>query len=152
MSEWKEYGERIVPEASDKESHTWPQFLAGLEEGKTDAVRRRGWVPVTLYFLADDYMRLYGAVQLRHELNDALLEFGGHVGYGIRPLERHKGYATLMLAMALDKARNLQLTRVLITCDKKNTGSAKTIINNGGILENERQHKERITQRYWIEL
>lgn len=152
LSDWKASGEAIIPSASAKGKITYQQFLADLEEGKTEAVRRRGWVPATLYFLADDRKRLYGAVHVRHELNDSLINFGGHIGYGIRPSERHKGYATRMLGLALNKARSLHLKHVLVTCDKNNSGSAKTIINNGGILENEIRHGERITQRYWIEL
>jgi predicted acetyltransferase len=152
LSDWKESGEEIIPSASAKGKSTYQQFLADLEEGKTETVRRRGWVPATLYFLTDDHMRLYGAVHVRHELNESLINFGGHIGYGVRPSQRHKGYATTMLALALEKARALHLKRVLLTCDKTNRGSAKTIINNGGILENEIRHGERVTQRYWIKL
>lgn len=151
-SEWKKSGEEIIPSASDKGERSYQQFLAFLNEGKTDAVRQRGLVPATLYFLADEHHHLYGAVHLRHELNDALLQIGGHIGYGVRPSERHKGYATKMLALALDKARERHLKRVLLTCDKNNTASARTIIRNGGVLENEVRNSERITQRYWIEL
>ncbi|WP_028983542.1 GNAT family N-acetyltransferase [Sporolactobacillus terrae] len=152
LSEWVASGEEIIPSASAKGAISYQQFLAELEEGKTAAVRKRGWVPATLYFLADANGRLYGAVHLRHELNEALLDLGGHIGYGVRPSERCKGFATKMLALALDKARALHLKRVLLTCDKNNRGSAKTIIHNGGILENELRHGDRITQRYWIEL
>ncbi|MCL1631983.1 GNAT family N-acetyltransferase [Sporolactobacillus sp. CPB3-1] len=152
LSEWIQSGEAIVPSASAKGAEAYSQFLEKLNEGKTDIVRRRGWVPATLYFLVDEQNYLYGSVHLRHELNEALVNLGGHIGYGIRPSERHKGYATKMLALALDKARNLQLKRVLLTCDQNNIGSAKTILHNGGVLENELRHGERITQRYWIEL
>ncbi|MCO7124374.1 GNAT family N-acetyltransferase [Sporolactobacillus shoreicorticis] len=152
LSEWKDSGEEIIPAASEKGPISYQQFLANLEEEKTDVVRKRGWVPATLYFLTDGDNHLYGAVHLRHELNDALLELGGHIGYGVRPSERHKGCAVKMLELALDKARALNLKRVLLTCDRENIGSAKTIIHNGGILENEIRHGERITQRYWIAL
>jgi len=40
-----------------------------------------------------------------------------------------------------------------MTCDKDNIGSAKSIINNGGILENEFVNSDgEIEQRYWITL
>jgi predicted acetyltransferase len=151
-SEWKKSGEEIIPSASDKGERSYPEFLAFLNEGKTDAIRQRGWVPATLYFLADENHRLYGAIHLRHELNDALFSIGGHIGYGVRPSERRKGCATKMLALALEKAREQHLKHVLLTCDKNNTASARTIIRNGGMLENEVQSSERVTQRYWIEL
>ena len=69
-----------------------------------------------------------GAVNIRHYLNDKLLKTGGHIGDGVRPSERKKGYATAMI------------------------GSAKSIINNGGILENEVEENGHIEQRYWIQL
>ena len=95
---------------------------------------------------------MVGAVNIRHDLNDYLLKYGGHIGDGIRPSERRKGYATEMIRLALEECRELGLTRVLMTCDKNNIGSAKSIIRNGGILENEVLGEGSIKQRYWIAL
>lgn len=82
-----------------------------------------------------------------------LLFSGGHIGDGIRPSERRKGYATAMLRLALEKCRALGIRRVLMTCDKDNIGSAKSIIKNGGILENEVMNEDGVLeQRYWIDL
>lgn len=93
---------------------------------------------------------MVGAVNIRHDLNDYLLKYGGHIGDGIRPSERRKGYATEMIRLALEECRKLGLTRVLMTCDKNNIGSAKSIIRNGGILENEVWENDSVKQRYWI--
>ena len=57
-----------------------------------------------------------------------------------------------MVALALDECRRLGIDRVLMCCDKDNIGSAKSIINNGGILENEVEEDGNIVQRYWIKL
>ena len=62
---------------------------------------------------------------------------GGHIGDGIRPSERRKGYATAMIGLALEECRKLGINKVLMTCDKTNIGSAKSIMNNGGVLESE---------------
>jgi predicted acetyltransferase len=110
-------------------------------------------VPANTYFLlrhADN--KIIGMINIRHRLNDYLLKKGGHVGYGIRPTERQKGYATKLLHLGLLKCMDLGIEKVLVTCDKANIGSAKTIQNNGGILENEILDSElgEIVQRYWI--
>jgi predicted acetyltransferase len=107
-------------------------------------------VPAHTYFLVCNNKRIFGAINIRHCLNEYLFQFGGHIGYGIRPSERGKGYASLMLGMALPIAKKLGIDEVLVTCDKNNTASAKTIIKNGGILENEVMEEEEIVQRYWI--
>lgn len=106
--------------------------------------------PAHTYFLIQEDKRIIGAINIRHDLNEYLFNFGGHIGYGIRPSERKKGYASLMLSMALPIAKELGINEVLITCDKNNIGSAKTIINNGGVLENEVSGDGEITQRYWL--
>ena len=81
-----------------------------------------------------------------------LLE-GGHIGDGIRPSERRKGYATLMIKLALEECKKRGINRVLMTCDKDNIGSAKSIMNNGGVLENEIIGEDGKTiQRYWINI
>ena len=78
---------------------------------------------------------------------------GGHIGDGIRPSERGKGYGTELVRLALIECKKLGIHRVLMTCDKDNIASAKTILRNGGVLENEVVNEEgEIEQRYWIEL
>ena len=70
----------------------------------------------------------------------------------MRPSERRKGYATAMIALALDECRKLGMEKVLMVCNKENTGSAKSIQNNGGVLENEINVEGETVQRYWIQL
>lgn len=113
-----------------------------------------GKVPNSVFFLFDDERdRLIGAVSIRHYLNDFLLREGGHIGDGIRPSERRKGYATLMISLALDECKKLGIKKVLMVCDKDNIGSKKSIINNGGILENEIVNIDgNVDERYWIEI
>jgi predicted acetyltransferase len=97
--------------------------------------------------------RIVGMINIRHQLNDYLLKEGGHIGYGVRPSERRKGYATEILHLGLEKCAELGIDRALVTCDKDNIASARTIQNNFGILENEIQtagHK--VMQRYWIDV
>lgn len=130
--------------------HDFDRYLEDLEL-KTATEDR---VPDSVFFLLDtERDRLLGAVNIRHYLNDALLKEGGHIGDGIRPSERRKGYATEMVRLTLEECRKLGIQRVLMTCDKDNIGSARSIIKNGGVLENEFINGEgQVEQRYWIEL
>ena len=114
-----------------------------------------GWVPAHTFWLVRDGRTLIGMINLRHALTPFLQSEGGHIGYSVRPTEQRKGYATRMLAMTLEKARQIGLRRVLITCDKKNVASARVIQKCGGVLENEvpsRLPVREVTQRYWIDL
>lgn len=114
---------------------------------------RPGLVPASTYLaVLQDSGELIGMIDIRHRLNEGLLQFGGHIGYSVRPSRRRQGYAVEMLRLGLAECRKLGIDRVLLTCNKTNIGSAKTIQHNGGILENEIQTPDRITQRYWIAL
>ena len=123
-----------------------------VDNSKKETVRE-GLVPSTTYMaITTDEERLIGMIDIRHYLNDYLLKHGGHIGYSVRKSERQKGYATELLELALKECRSLELSKVLITCDKDNTASVKTIIKNGASLENEVQEESTIIQRYWINL
>ncbi len=152
ITEWEATEEKIVPNASKRDSMSFKELVNKWKEYESESMYEKGLVPSSIYFLMDEYKKIYGAIDIRHELNDYLLRYGGHIGYGIRPSQRRKGYASQMLTLALPIVKELGISKALITCDKNNTGSAKTIMNNGGILENEVINGDEITQRYWITL
>jgi len=112
-----------------------------------------GWVPVSDYWLIDNGEYI-GRVSVRHLLNDNLLNIGGHIGYDIRPSQRHKGYGKKILELALPKAKELDIIRVLVTCDETNEASRKIIEANGGVFEDKRPNPEGGPEklRYWIQL
>lgn len=87
-----------------------------------------------------------GFLALRHRLNAWLLDQGGHIGYSVRPSRRGQGHASRALALAVRRAGELGLDRVLLTCDEDNEASRRTIESNGGVHEDTRQGK----RRYWI--
>lgn len=111
-----------------------------------------GRVPSETFFLIrESDNKLLGIINIRLMLNEYLLNYGGHIGYGIRPTERRKGYNSYQLYLALKFCLEKGLDKVLITCDKENIGSAKSIINSGGILENEVIEEDgNLLQRYWV--
>ncbi|WP_414632447.1 GNAT family N-acetyltransferase [Clostridium sp. UBA3061] len=151
ITEWEATEEKIVPNAAKRDSMSFKELVNKWEEYESERMYEKGLVPSSMYFLIDNHNKIYGAIDIRHELNDYLLQYGGHIGYGIRPSQRRKGYASQMLTLALPIAKELGINKVLITCDKNNVGSAKTIMNNGGILENEVINGNEVTQKYWIE-
>ncbi|MEV4109834.1 GNAT family N-acetyltransferase [Nonomuraea sp. NPDC049695] len=108
-------------------------------------------VHATHWWIVDGETYL-GAIDLRHYLNDFLLEVGGHIGYSIRPSARRQGLATWALGAVLRKAPGLGLDRVLLICDDSNVGSARAIERNGGVLEDVRSTEIGIKRRYWIAL
>ncbi len=96
--------------------------------------------------------KLVGTINVRHPYQ-GYVRIHGHIGYGVRPAERRKGYATMMLQAALAYCRTIGLDKVLLTCDKQNVASAKTIIKCAGIFEKEdRLSDGTLVQRYWIAL
>ena len=130
------------------------QWLARIDALLRPETRPGHLVPsTTLLCVREEDGRLVGMIDIRHRLNDYLVQFGGHIGYSVHPEERRKGYATQMLRLALREAACLGLERVLVTCDKDNEASRRTVLNNGGALESELLEGEtEIVQRYWIEV
>lgn len=93
---------------------------------------RPGRVGADYYWLVDDERAHFiGEVTVRHRLNEALRQSGGHIGYGIRYSEWNRGYGTMILALALEKAEELGISTVLITCDDDNLASARVMEKNG---------------------
>jgi predicted acetyltransferase len=133
--------------------HLDDPLAAGVEQVVEDLRRSREHasppvqVPCTYFWIVEDG-EFVGYLAMRHELNDWLLEEGGHIGYSVRPSRRREGHAARALALALDEARAIGLDRVLVTADDVNAPSWRTIESNGGVLEDVRKGK----RRYWIEL
>jgi len=145
--------EKITPLALKAEITDYDLYLKKVKNNSLGLNLDEGIVPSDIFFLVkEDDMRILGSIDIRYGLTDYLLKFGGNIGYGIRPSERMKGYATEMLRLVLNICANKGFKKVLITCYKSNIGSAKTIIKNGGILENEVIENGEIKQRYWISL
>ncbi len=96
--------------------------------------------------------RLVGMVNVRHYFNEYLEQFGGHIGYSVRPSERRKGYAKEQLRLALLYCKEIGLDRVLITCYTSNEGSRRTILSAGGVYESTvHEPGENIDlERYWV--
>lgn len=114
-----------------------------------------GWVPESYFWLIDNDEYI-GTTRLRHYLTPSLRQYGGHIGYEIRPSKRLQGYGKEILRLALQEARQRGITRALVTCNRDNIGSRKIIEANGGVFEGEDPVWSGGTtiheRRYWIDI
>lgn len=133
--------------------HEWLTQLALYENHET--LPNPNFVPGFQYILIHEAdHKVIGMLNLRTELTDYLFNYGGHIGYSIAPSVRQKGYGSLMLKKGLKEAKKMGLTRLLVTCNDDNPGSAGVIENNNGIMEDKRfdEAEGKWIRRYWIAL
>jgi predicted acetyltransferase len=134
----------------------WADYISVIEDQRRGVVPpgARAAVPAT-FLVADVGGVVVGRVSIRHELNEMLAHEGGHIGYGVLPGHRRRGYATEILRQALVIARSVGVDRVLVTCDDDNSASAGVIERCGGVLESvmTRTEDDRVIpfRRYWID-
>jgi predicted acetyltransferase len=152
--DWRRSGEDMVPWVIEKEPEHFQAMVDFLySQDSEEKVSYGEWVPHSTYWLLDSRNTVLGAVNIRHRLNQHLYNCGGHIGYGVCPSERRKGYATLILSFALEKTRELGLKKVLVVCDQGNTASERTIIKNGGVFDSEYiEENGNVVRRFWIDL
>ena len=139
----------IIQGAANMTALSIPEWVKFVENTKYKETVTPGFVTAHTFFALDND-KIVGIINARHELNDYLLNFGGHIGYSVRKSERRKGYGKKMLNYISEFLFSLGVEKVLITCDKQNIASKRTIESCGGILENEVIDESRITLRYWI--
>ncbi|GLX67780.1 GNAT family N-acetyltransferase [Paenibacillus glycanilyticus] len=150
--EWIDSGQDIVPWVVEQDPSDFAAMIQWLEDQERGIGIADDRVPHSTYWLAADDGRVVGAVNIRHALTPWLMDRGGHIGYGIRPSARRQGYATQMLDLSLEKIRELGVQRVLVCCDDWNVGSAKTILNNGGVEDDHFVEEDgNVIRRFWIE-
>ncbi|MEI4709153.1 GNAT family N-acetyltransferase [Bacillus cereus] len=152
-NEWKDSGETMIPWVISKDPSNFPAMVQELLDAHNGVNLPQSWVPDSTYWLVTDNNRIVGAVNIRHSLTEHLFNAGGHIGYGIRPSERRKGYATKLLELSLEKTKKLNITRTLVVCDEVNTASEKTILHNGGVRDDDFIEEDgNVVRRFWIEL
>lgn len=127
----------------------WADYLRRLADEHRGVDLAPGRVPAT-FLVAEHDGRIEGRVSIRHRLNDFLERKGGHIGYGVVPEYRNRGFATAMLQQALVIARSHGVERSLLVCDN-NAASVRVIERCGGVLDNVMEGEgDVLMRRYWI--
>lgn len=118
-------------------------------DAEDESPRPPGWTSASHWWMEhpDRPDEFVGAISLRHSIEHPMLaSVGGHVGYGVRPAARRRGFAGDALRQVVPLAAARGIPRLLVTCDLDNVASARTIEANGGEFEGELRGK----RRYWI--
>ena len=147
--------ETIINGSALYDKMDYKEWLTSTKNNRSAETASKDWVVATTFFAvrkSDD--RIVGIIDIRHNLNnDFLTQFGGHIGYAVRPTERQKGYATQMLKLALQYAKSIDLKKVMLGCYSDNTASVKTIEMCGGILTQTKPYIDGTPVNiYWIDL
>lgn len=145
-------GEMIIngSELLDK-TELYEEWLVSVINNMSIDTVNPAWVVTDTFFAVDENDRIVGIIDLRHTLNDFLKDFGNS-GYSVRPSERRKGYATEMLKQILDVARNAGLQEIILSVERGNEPSIKTIIKNGGVYERSFEFEGKQADVYKINL
>lgn len=132
-----------------KNIENYEEKVKELDDASNGILANPSFVLYTAYvFIVDN--KIVGVGSLRHYLNEYLENFGGHIGYSIRPSERKKGYAKMALKLLLEEAKNKGKETVIVTCNETNIGSRKVIEANNGEFINKIENDNKVTYRYTI--
>ncbi|MDR0844946.1 MAG: GNAT family N-acetyltransferase [Tannerella sp.] len=163
VKEHADHGEFDIHGGALVEKLTYDAWLQQLADNADKATTLPGWVlSSTFLAIRESDNQLIGMVDIRHELNESLRYYGGHIGYSVRPSARKRGYATQIVVEALDFCRSIGLKKVLLACYKDNLASRNTITKCGGVFEKEILletslpetgcHEQKEVQLFWITL
>ena len=108
-------------------------WLEKLEQDRKCVPNEQRVPAETYYLVREDDNKIIGMINIRLVLNERLQQCGGHIGYGIRPSERNKGYNKINLYLALLRCQNLGIKEVILDCDSSNLASSGTMESLGGI-------------------
>ncbi|MEQ8157004.1 MAG: GNAT family N-acetyltransferase [Clostridiaceae bacterium] len=144
--------EKVLHGSSLLDQLPYDEWLELVKNNSSVKTVTSDWVPASTFFaVRKSDNKIVGMIDIRHCLNDFLKNYGGHIGYGVRPSERCKGYASQMLQLGLEYCKTMGLDKVMLSCYEDNEASRKTIVKCGGVLEREFVYSDgKTVQVFWI--
>ena len=128
---------------------SYEEWLDSVTANTSPETVNPSWVVTDTFFALDENDYIVGIIDLRHELNDFLKDFG-NCGYSVRPSERRKGYATKMLSLNIEVAKKAGLDSLQLSVERDNEPSIKTILKNGGKYERSFEFEGELADIYRI--
>jgi predicted acetyltransferase/GrpB-like predicted nucleotidyltransferase (UPF0157 family) len=135
IENWNVTGERKVPFVLDFVYNNFSELVTRIRGMEKIENVQNGFVESTTLLLRNKHKEIVAVTNVRHRLNENLTIHGGHIGYGVNPKFRNRGYAKLILSLALDFVKQFGVKKALLTCDKDNLFSKRTIMSQGGVLD-----------------
>ncbi len=147
-----DFGEYELHGGSLFDKLDYDEWLMLVEANSSEKTVKSGWVVSSTFFAVRKIdSKIIGMIDIRHSLNEFLRNYGGNIGYGVRPTERNNGYAVQILKQGLEYCKTIGLEKVMLACYKDNQASSKTIIKCGGVLEKEFSYlNNKTVQVFWI--
>ncbi len=119
-----------------------------------NGVVKQGRVAASVYFIMEG-TNIIGHISIRHNLlTEELIKYGGHIGYGIRPSKRNKGYGKETLKLGLLKCQDLAIDKVMLACKSNNLSMIKIIEENDAVFDEEVHVADEKSnyKKYWKQL
>lgn len=151
-NEFFDCGEKVINGSEMLDSlDSYEKWLGCVETNANPETVNPNWVVTDTFFAVDEAGTIVGIIDFRHELKGFLVDFG-HTGYSVRPTERKKGYATQMLFLIMQVAKEAGLGQLQLSVERTNAPSVKTIMKNGGIYERSFAYEGETADVYRISL
>ena len=140
--EFFDNNENVINGSALFDQMSFDEWLENTDRNHDPDTVRSDWAVATTFFVVQKSDgKMLGMIDVRHELAVPFLqEYGGHIGYAVRPSERRKGYATRMLKLALSYCCSIGIPAVRLGCYADNKASIRTIERCGGVYIEEKPY------------
>ena len=130
-------------------------WLEKLEEDYNRVTNEEKVPTRTFFFVRENDNKIVGMINIRLDLNEEYKNKYGHIGYGIRPTERGKGYNKINLYLGLKVCYKHGINEILMSADIDNPASWRTIESVTGkrIIESgDNENPNSVTVMYHIDV